>query len=428
MKPRDAHLIMVNYYYPPMKSPGVTRNYHFSKSFSKYFSKVSVYTTSNRNILSKDTFTTINNINIHEVKTYDYRTVTSTKTNTNSIHFDDKKKQSLLAKIGIKLIDTFPFNIILGEGGLIYTWNAISNINKQIKIDRDAVIYTSFRPYSDLFIGYILKKRNPQIKWIADFRDLHVEPIYKNVFLPKLQIWWNRRMLRKADIVTSVSQGLIHQLQKYNRPSLAFLNGVTIRPKEDYYKKFTISYTGSLFKNERDPSLLFASIENLLDNNSIDSNNFQIVYAGKDGHRFEQMINDYKLESIFVNHNMVSRKEALLIQSKSHLNLLLSVNSEEHKGVLTGKLFEYLGALNKIILIMIGDYDEEFEKLFDSCDAGTIFYTKTNTNKDIQSFIINAYNNWTTQSIAPLKMNKINVENHFSWDKSVEKLINRIYS
>ena len=39
-----------------------------------------------------------------------------------TIHFDDKTKQSFFVKFSIKLIDSFPFNTFLGEGGFLYKY------------------------------------------------------------------------------------------------------------------------------------------------------------------------------------------------------------------------------------------------------------------------------------------------------------------
>ncbi|MBK8350048.1 MAG: hypothetical protein IPL08_21440 [Saprospiraceae bacterium] len=93
-------------------------------------------------------------------------------------------------------------------------------------------------PYADHVVAWLLKKKHPHVKWVADFRDLHIEPIYKNILWPGLQRWFEKKILRHADVVTSVSEGLSSKLKDYHPNVLTLTKGVNIRPAQTLYDIF----------------------------------------------------------------------------------------------------------------------------------------------------------------------------------------------
>ena len=71
--------------------------------------------------------------------------------------------------------------------------------------------------------------------------------------------------------------------------------------------------------------------------------------------------------------------------SKSHLLLLIIPKIKNNKGILTGKLFEYIGS-NKPILC-IGPTDGDAAKIIEECNAGKTFDYKD--FKGMSNFILN---------------------------------------
>jgi len=109
-----------------------------------------------------------------------------------------------------------------------------------------------------------LKRKYPHLKWVADYRDLHIEPIYKNTVLTGLQRKVEKRLLAKADLVTSISDGLTAQLKANDRPTATVLRGVELRAPEEQFEKFTLAYTGSLYFDYRDPRPVFTRMDCLV--------------------------------------------------------------------------------------------------------------------------------------------------------------------
>jgi len=150
----------------------------------------------------------------------------------------------------------------------------------------------------------------------------------------------------------------------------------------------------------------------------------QIIYAGRDGAQFLEYIEKYKLTKIFLDRGMVTQKEAMNIQSRSHLNLLLTSSSPELKGVMTGKLFEYLEAPDSLIICLInGVQDLEFEALFDKLQAGIVVYNPPLELDRLQNFIKNIYNNVQQTGAVQHNTNKSVLIDEFSWESQAKKLL-----
>lgn len=407
--------LLVHYYFPPIHSIGVIRNFYLSQAFQKEIPTIRVLTTSNRKVLPQNNMEGQDQFDLIELGTKDYRT------RAKSTHFKESQKEKPLANFARKLIDSYPFNIWIGEGGSTYIKNGIKEGSKFLSENPNAIIYTSFRPYADLFIGYQLKKKFAQAKWVVDFRDLHVDPMYKNVFFPNYQNRNNKNILRNADLVTTVSDGLADKLKNIHPNVKTIYNGITARKSSsEKFEKFTISYTGSMFGNKRNPSIFFEWLNKQIENNKISLTDLSIVYAGKDANTFRKYVGTYKFSSIFTNLGVISHHKAKILQEQSHVNLLLTSVTKNHKGILTGKLFEYIGSLTPTVAVITGGEDQEMEMILKDAEAGIIFYENRNEGEEFLSW----YKNWQNGN------HKINdpykIEQQFSWEHAAQQIIRKL--
>ena len=177
---------------------------------------------------------------------------------------------------------------------------------------------------------------------------------------------------------------------------------------------------------ERDPSLLLIALKELIAEKKIDQNHLEIIYAGKDGIKMEAFVRKQKLENIFTNKGMLSRKEALELQSHTHVNLLLSSSHKNMKGVFTGKFFEYLSTGNPILLLIKGIKDEEFENVFQQINAGFIAYDHPGYLKKTKKYILNLYEDWIRDGKINHQINEHHLNSFFSWEKSISDLLEKI--
>ena len=398
MTPQPRILFLL-YYFPPIKSIAVNRNWMIFKHLSLFFDKSWVFTTANNRFLPQEAVDT-EGVAVQALPTFDYRTLAHWRQGTkrSDMHFAETTKSQPWVQYAIRWLNSFPLNLLFHEGGLVYTivgvWRAYFLIKKQ----GITHIYSSFRPYSDHFTAFLLKKIFPHLVWIADFRDLHIDPLYNMVVGNRFQHACNRWLLQSATVVTTVSEGLATHLKAYNPRVFALRNGLIFPQKSvdtegGDFEKFTICYTGSMFLDERNPALLLAVVRHLADQNAIDPTQFQIVYAGKDANIWSDWIKKYNLEVFFESKGLVSGHEARQLQQKSHINLLLTSALPHYGGVMTGKFFEYLAVEKPILVLINGAQDPEFERFVNTFRAGIVAYNDRSFEA-VLAFVKQHYDDW----------------------------------
>ncbi len=376
----NNRFLFIHYHYPPIKNSGVYRNYYLSTAITDKCTASYLITTDNRKILPNESLPLQSRMTRFEAITFDYRKVISLfkgKENRSGAQFSEKTKASFFASWMIKIQRSFPFNIFLAEGSIFYIIHAYFIGKRLIRTKNIDIIYSSFMPYSDHIVAWMLKKKFPPLIWVADFRDLHVEPIYKNVIWPNFQKKIEKFILGNADVVTTVSDGISQKMTALHQNVHTITKGVDIRTSKVGFDKFTIHYSGSLFQQFRDPRPLFNTLATLIKEQKIYKDRICFLYAGKDGSLMQQWAETCGISDVFVNKGLLSRKEAIEIQDKSHINLLLTSASDEHAGLLTGKLFEYIEAGKEILCLIKGSRDKEIETMFINYQLGEVLYEES---------------------------------------------------
>ncbi|MBK8563695.1 MAG: hypothetical protein IPN76_10220 [Saprospiraceae bacterium] len=216
--------------------------------------------------------------------------------------------------------------------------------------------------------------------------------------------------MAKADVVTTVSKGLAEHLKAFHPNVVVLRNGIgelPITPAANAdlptAKHFTITYTGSMFRDLRKPDLLLEALSELIAAQKIAAEQVQIRYAGKDTATWIPLLEKYGLvPSIFLGLGNVTHQEAVQLQCSTHINLLLTYATPELKGNATGKLYEYLAAKQPVLLLVNGCKDEELEEIFEATNAGMIAYDSMNHKDLVKAFLLEKYKEWQmTGLVAP---------------------------
>ncbi len=426
-QPKET-ILLVHYHYPPMRNSGVYRNYFLSHAFAAAGMQVRILTTSNVFRLPAEELPPHPSITIQTIPTFDYRTLASffSTKKKQGAQFSETTKKGKLVRFFMKMQRSFPFHLLLGEGGLVYIIAGFLAAKKSIRQHNIQKVYTSFMPYADHWIGWLLKKSMPQVQWIADFRDLHAEPIYKNIIWPGLQCRFEKTILRQATLLTAVSDGIASKLRNLHPHVITVTKGVDLRSPKPHYSKFTIAYTGSLFLEYRDPSPLFSALQHLLSTGMIDAQQIQFIYAGKDQQKMAYWVEKYKLEHIAVYAGFVSRNQAMEIQDKSHLNLLLTAATPEHAGLMTGKMFEYLEAGNPILCLIQGSFDAEIENMIKTLNAGYIVYDPPGNGITCEQILSSCYTAWKEDGQISSSVNIAILETDYTWQSRAKKMLDAL--
>lgn len=423
---KSSTCIFISYYFPPIKSVGVIRNFHLAQIFHKIFTDLYILTTSNQKILPKEEADLSSFKSIELINTIDYRTIIQRfYTKNKNTHYPESVKQNKLIQWLIKANESLPFNLFVGEGGLLYLIDGYSKAKKIIKrTNTKTFVITSFRPTSNVLIGFLLKINYPHIIWINSFQDAPYDPIRKNTIIPNLQNYLWLKMLKQSNLNITTSQGVKNSIDSLNNDTITFENGVDFRENLTHSsEQFTISYTGSLYHDLRDPSILFEALTHLVISEKIQVNKLKIIYMGKDIAKWKSFYDTYPLLfNAFYTENITERNHSLEIQQKSHINLMLTWSESSQGGTIPAKLYEYIGAGNYIISLVKGIENSDLSYLLETLHIGTVYqYGKTEDLEKLKSELLQLYTLWINGAYEPPNIPS-HLKDTLSWDNKQSEL------
>lgn len=230
------------------------------------------------------------------------------------------------------------------------------------------LIISSFSPQEAHLAVLEFKKKNKEVKWIADMRD----EMSKNPGISQDQ----ERNLKEieslidkyASAITSVSKPIIDDFRALCPNVVHFeeiRNGFNHQLKSEYQPKnttFTIGYFGS-FYGGRKPATFFKALELLTEKRS--DFNFKFVIVG--AHRNFEI--PAKFEKMVDFRSPLPYLEAIKLMMQMDLNVVIHPRSNQ-KGVFTGKLFDYISTGQPVLTCV--DKDDVAAKLVLDFGAGYV--------------------------------------------------------
>lgn len=283
---------------------------------------------------------------------------------------------------------------------------------QKVDVQSYDIIFCSSYYYFPLFAAHLLAKEH-KIPLAIDLRDIaeqwgnisyftrKITPFKRlNYWLGKLyesrQLRVRNRILRKANLVTSVSPWHQQWLQQYNLNTHLVYNGYDADifvPNNIKSDLFYITYLGKLYSTElRDPRLLFEALRQLIKEEKIDNEKVKVLFH-TDTQAFPQLkklAEDYHITSILDMNGYVPREEILPIMYKSSILLVLTTLSQPNgtHGIMGTKFFENIGVEKPILCVQS---DEE-------CLADAIRKTNAglaaNNVEEVKAFILEKYHEW----------------------------------
>ncbi len=300
-------------------------------------------------------------------------------------------------------------------------------LHEQKKFD---YIISSFSPPAVHIIAHKLKIHYPSVKWIADFRDLWA---YNHILNPRgifkiYEKYRESKVLSNSDCIVTVSKPLSDLMKEAYPEKNVFTIENGFDPEEfpnwkenivkfpEIKDKLTISYLGTIYPEKRDPSILFESINELIEEGFLSKDRVEINFYGDNKKQLLEIINPKNLNKFGIINikGFVSREESLKIQKNSDLLLLLEWNDPSAKGVLTGKLFEYLVSGRPILAIGISNENAAGE-VIEKTKTGKLFLEKESLKNELKKIFVNQKIEFYDPLIEEIEK--------FSRKKQVEKLI-----
>ena len=375
-------VLLISYYWPPAGGGGVQRWLKMSKYLPDQNVDLTVYTPENGEFPGYDP-SLVEEVDprIHILKQpiwepYQlFKKFTGKKANSYNALITEGKKAGWKQDLAVFLRGNF----FIPDARCFWIKPSVKYLSQHLETHVYDVIISTGPPHSMHMIALGLKKEFPNVKWVADFRDpWTMIDFYKDL---KLTSWADRRhhamekkVLSTADEIVTISPSCADDLMELaNRPIRVIHNGFD---EEDFKNTapaldldFTIVHIGSMNK-DRNPRVLWEVLGNLIQKNPSYGQFIKIELVGiVDGSIIESIQNAGLKDHLTVtgqqNHQLVIQR------MRGAQLLLLPINDiPQQKGVMPGKMYEYLGSGRPILAFGLPDSDTA--KLLRDTGAGTL--------------------------------------------------------
>jgi glycosyltransferase involved in cell wall biosynthesis len=377
-------VLIITYYWPPSGGAGVQRTLHFAKYLGDYncipylltvdpaYASYPVIDESLKSIVPS-------NLNVTYTKSFEALNILSAVAGKDKVPyggFTNQKKSSFFQDV-LKWIRGNFFIPDARVGWVKYATQKAAELIREHQID---CILISSPPHSSQLIGLKLKKEFPHLKWVADLRDPWTDIYYYKELLhtnwaKKKDLALEKKVLESADSILVVSsyikyafaeKSLKVNVDKINVLPNGFDENDFLIEESKSDDKFYITYVGTMADSYK-PGVFFEALSKLITANNL--NHLVFRFVGSVPQHIKEQLKELKINAEFIGH--VKHQEAVKFMKQTNLLLLVIPDAPGAEGILTGKLFEYLGAKKRII--GIGPSNGDAATILKECNAGVMF-------------------------------------------------------
>ncbi|MGB5395041.1 MAG: glycosyltransferase [Lutimonas sp.] len=405
-------VLLITYYWPPAGGSGVQRWLYFAKYLSEMGLEMVIYTPENPEYALMD-----NNL-VAEVP-HDLKVIKTKILEPNQIlaKIKGSKKQESAGFLNPnpgfleRQLQFIRANYFIPDARQLWVKPSIEFLTDYLVKNPVDVVISSGPPHSMHLIGLALKE-NMSLKWIADFRDpwldidyFHQLPLTKKS--KKKHAALEREVAKKADLILVVGKSMKEYYAQFNKNTQVISNGFvfknsTIDSQLDH--SFSLTHVG-LMNADRNPEMLWEVLGELLIEVEEFSKDLSINLIGKVDGQVKEQIKKNNLENLTTYVDYLPHDEVVKSQNSAQV-LLLPVNRVPFaRGIITGKVFEYLQSNRPILAIAPKDGD--LAEIIEETQAGVVvdFHEKQKLKEEILSF----YKKYKEQN---LRIDSINIEQY----------------
>lgn len=396
-------VLIITYYWPPSGGPGVQRVLNFAKYLPKYGWEPIILTVRKGEYPAKD-LSLVKEIpaglKVYKTKTFEpfslFKLISGKKQNDSiGTYILTEKSPNLITRISkwIRL------NLFIPDARIGWKRFAVKAGKRIIRTENIDLILTSSPPHSLQLIGQTLARKTGT-PWVADYRDPWKEVVYnqnikRSPFAERKDRELEHDALNGADGIVSISKDILQLLASKcdHAPNTRLVfngydNVPVPMPQNDCP---VITYTGVL-SITRLPYPLLAALEELREENI----RFHLKFIGNTCPELKALIEKHGLLSDTEYISYLPHEESILHINQSDALLLVIDNVPNNKGILTGKLFEYIGARRSIFAV--GNLEGEANHIIKECACGEMVdYKDVDGAKQI---LRKLYSAWESQTPA----------------------------
>lgn len=388
-------VLIITYYWPPSGGPGVQRVLKFVKYLRAFDWEPIVLTVKDGEYPAIDHSLTKDipdNLSITQTSTLEFFALfkrLSGRKKEDKIETYILNRQSVSMKD--KLFRWIRQNVFVPDARLGWVPFAVKAGKKIIKEQKPVLIFSSSPPHS-LHLAARQLAQWSGLPWVADFRDPWTDAFWdKDIKRTK---WAGRKnkaleykVIRDASAVITVSKAIQEQFQEKfaHAKSVVIPNGFD---SEDFHfvkktnTQLSLVYAGHIAESQN-PTHLFKALGGLPEDLQ---DKVQVHFYGSMDQSVLDSIAQYKIGRMIQLHGYVAHSEALKAVSQADV-LLLLIPRQHAKGIITGKVYEYLAAKN--FILGMGDPKGDAGVLLRSCNAGQMFSYESDLIPILRELITN---------------------------------------
>lgn len=274
-------------------------------------------------------------------------------------------------------------------GWVPFALRAIPLLLRQYPIE---VIVTTGPPHSTHLIGYQAHRRY-RLPWVADLRDPwtgidYYEMLPMTRWARRIDAWMEQRVLIRATRRVVVTPSMQRRLQDQGLPALLIPNGYDpadfeeLQPQPTDY--FWVTYAGSM-NPARNPEALWQALQRLQETTRL-----RVRLIGTVDAAVRQAIARYGVADRVEVLPFVPHRQALQYLLSSALLLLVINQTVGNAGIITSKLYEYVGSGRPVL--GIGPVQGDAAAVLQETKAGKMF--NYNDVEGIVAYLRQHYEAW----------------------------------
>ncbi len=305
-------------------------------------------------------------------------------------------------------------------------------ITRKVNIKEfDAIICSTFNLFPLTTAHRISRKYN--VPLLVDLRDI-AEQWGKTAYLSpqrpqnsltiafsklteRINLRRRNRVLRHASAITSVSPWHKDFLSQFNTNTHLIYNGydkTLFQHLDIEHPTFDINFSGRIYDfKSRNPELLLQTIREMHEQHLISPDEVRINwYIDNESHApLRDLLQQYNVADYNHIHHYIPTTEVPHMLNTAAINLLLTNNTQNQHGIVTTKIFEYIG-VEKPILCIPNDHSL-LEQIITETQSGIA----TDNVETIKQFILHWLKIWR-------KTHKthINIKNHQQYTRQAQAL------
>lgn len=427
-------ILIITYYWPPAGGPGVQRWLKFAKYLPDFGWQPIIYTPENPSypLLDESLLKDVpENLEIITTKIWEPYQLAEKLNKSNKKfkagQFDVGKNQSWKSKLSIWIRGNF----FIPDARVFWVTPSVKFLEQYLKTHKIDTIVTSGPPHSLHLIGLQLKKKFPNLQWVADFRDPWTEiSYYQHLKLTQRADQKHRQLeadvFNNADVTLATSYTDAENFRKKGAKAVCITNGfdedatfnseitnsalTPISPSNH----FTLSYIGVL-EQLRNPVNLWKILNDLLQENNDFAQHFTLKFAGRVDDKIVKTLQSSNIKNHIVDLGYLSHDQAIKEMQSSEMLLITNFPNTSSKGIIPGKIFEYLATGKQIL--SFGPEGADVSKILEDTQAGKHFNYQD--DDAIKTFILEKFELWKRGALLE---NVQNIE-QFSRKHLTQKLV-----